>query len=124
MGKTGLLLLTFMGNDMALDQGTLDAVNNSNFKTIAEASAVGLAQAMAIQAQNAAAHQNRVNVLAESALAAALKNQTELDPTEAAAIRKVDTADLAKVAAELGAAVAAIQQLMKGAQTTLPETGR
>lgn len=109
---------------MALDQGTLDAVNNSNFKTIAEASAVGLAQAMAIQAQNAAAHQNRVNVLAESALAAALKNQTELDPTEAAAIRKVDTADLAKVMAELNAALASIQQSIKSAQTTPPETGR
>lgn len=109
---------------MALDQGTLDAVNNSNFKTIAEASAVGLAQAMAIQAQNAASHQNRVNVLAESALAAALKNQTELDPTEAASIRKVDNADLAKVLAELGSAIASIQQSLKGAQTTLPETGR
>jgi tetrahydromethanopterin S-methyltransferase subunit H len=124
MGRTGPLLLTFVENIMALDQGTLDAVNNSNFKTIAEASAVGLAQAMAIQAQNAASHQNRVNVLAESALAAALKNQTELDPTEAASIRKVDNADLAKVLAELGSAVAGIQQLMKGAQTTLPETGR
>jgi hypothetical protein len=32
--------------------------------------------------------------------------------------------NLAKVLAELGSAVAGIQQLMKGAQTTLPETGR
>jgi len=109
---------------MALDQGTLDAVNNSNFKTIAEAAAVGLAQSMALQAQNAASHQNRVNVLAEAALAQALKNQTELDPSEAAAIKKVDNADLAKVLGELGASIAGIQQLMKGAQTTLPETGR
>jgi hypothetical protein len=109
---------------MALDQGTLDAVNNSNFKTIAEAAAVGLAQSMALQAQNAASHQNRVNVLAEASLAQALKNQTELDPAEAAAIKKVDNADLAKVLGELGASIAGIQQLMKGAQTTLPETGR
>jgi hypothetical protein len=124
MGMTGPLLLTFVENDMALDQGTLDAVNNSNFKTIAEAAAVGLAQSMALQAQNAASHQNRVNVLAEAALAQALKNQTELDPSEAAAIKKVDNADLAKVLGELGASIAGIQQLMKGAQTTLPETGR
>ena len=109
---------------MALDPGTLDAVNNANFKTIAEAASVGLSQALAIAAQNAASHQNRVNVLAEAALAAALKNQTELDPSEAAAIRKVDNADLAKVLAELGSSIAGIQQLMKGAQTTLPETGQ
>jgi hypothetical protein len=109
---------------MALDQGTLDAVNNSNFKTIAEAGAITLSQVIALQAQNAASHQNRVNVLAEAALAAALKNQTELDPTEAASIRKVDNADLAKVLAELGSAVAGIQQMLKGAQTTLPETGQ
>jgi hypothetical protein len=124
MGRTGPLLLTFVENTMALDQGTLDAVNNSNFKTIAEAAAVGLAQSMALQAQNAASHQNRVNVLAEASLAQALKNQTELDPSEAAAIKKVDNADLAKVLGELGASIAGIQQLMKGAQTTLPETGR
>ncbi len=107
-----------------LDPSVLAAVANANYKTVAEAAAVGLAQALAIGAQNAVSHQNRVNVLAESALAAALKNQTELDPTEAASIRKVDNADLAKVLAELGSAVAGIQQLMKGAQTTLPETGR
>jgi hypothetical protein len=109
---------------MALDQGTLDAVNNSNFKTIAEASAVGLSQALAIQAQNAAAHQNRVNVLAEASLAKMLKNATELDPEEAASIAKVEKSDIAKVLAELGATIAGIQQQLKGAQTTLPETGR
>jgi uncharacterized Fe-S cluster-containing radical SAM superfamily enzyme len=124
MGITGPLLLTFVENEMALDQGTLDAVNNSNFKTIAEASAVGLAQAMAIQAQNAASHQNRVNVLAEASLAKMLKNATELDPEEAASIAKVEKTDISKVLAELGAAIAGIQQQMKGAQTTLPETGR
>ena len=107
-----------------LDNSVVAAFANANFKTIAEAAAVGLGQAIAIQAQNAASHQNRVNVLAEASLAAALKNQTELDPAEAAAIRKVDNADLAKVLAELGSAVAGIQQLMKGAQTTLPETGQ
>lgn len=109
---------------MALDQGTLDAVNNSNFKTIAEASAVGLAQAMAIQAQNAAAHQNRINVLAEASLASALKRANELDPEEAGAISKVDKTDIAKMLAEMGAAISAMQQQLKGAQTTLPETGR
>jgi len=107
-----------------LDQSTLQAVANGNYKTNAEFVTQALAQAGAMQFQNAVSHQNRVNVLAESALAKMLKNSTELDPEEASAIKKVDNSDLAKVLAELGAAVSAIQQQLKGAQTSLPETGR
>lgn len=109
---------------MALDQGVLDGVVNANFKTVAEAAAVGLAQAMAIQAQNAASHQQRLNLLAESSLAQTLNKMNSLDPEEAASISKVEKSDIAKQITEIGAQVAALQQLMKGAQTTLPETGR
>ena len=107
-----------------LNPAIVQAVADGNFKINAEFLSQALAQVGAIQFQNAAAHQNRVNVLAESALAKMLKNATELDPEEASAIKKVDNSDLAKVLAELGASISAIQQQLKGAQTTLPETGR
>ena len=107
-----------------LDNSVVAAVANSDFKINAEFMTQALAQTGAMQFQNAAAHQNRVNVLAESALAKMLKNATELDPEEAASIAKVEKSDISKVLAELGASIAAIQQQMKGAQTTLPETGR
>jgi hypothetical protein len=107
-----------------LDPSVIQAVANGNFKTNAEYMTQAMAQAGAMQMQNAVAHQNRVNVLAEASLAKMLKSATELDPEEAGAIKKVDNSDLAKVLAELGASIAAIQQQLKGAQTSLPETGR
>lgn len=98
---------------MALDPGILDSVTNSNFKTLAEQVAT-----------NAAAHQQRLQLLAESSLGRILKNLNETDVEEAQAIRTVSTSDLAGKISELSAAVASIQQMIKGAQTTLPETGR
>lgn len=98
---------------MALDQGVLDAVTNANFKSIAEMGTL-----------NALAHQNRLNLIAESSLGQILNRMNALDPEEAAAISGVVSSDLAQKISELSGAVAATQQLMKGAQTTLPETGR
>lgn len=109
---------------MALDQGVIDSVTNANFKTVAEAASVGLAQAMAVQAQNLASHQQRLNLLAESSLAQMLNKMNALDPEEAASISKVEKSDLGKIISELGSQIAGLQQMLKGAQTTLPETGR
>lgn len=109
---------------MAIDQGVLDSVVNSNFKILAETVAAALAQAQAIQATNAASHQQRLQLLAESSLAQQLNRMNSLDPEEAASISKVEKSDVAKQITELGSQVAGLQQLMKGAQTTLPETGR
>ncbi len=109
---------------MALDPGIIDSVTNSNFKTVAEAATVGLSQALAIQAQNLASHQQRVQLLAEASLSQQLNRMNALDPEEASAIAKVEKSDLAKIMSELGSQIAAIQQMLKGAQTTLPETGR
>lgn len=109
---------------MALDQGVLDGVVNANFKTVAEAATVGLSQALAVQAQNLASHQQRLNLLAESSLAQMLNRMNALDPEEAASISKVEKSDVSKLLAELGGSIAAIQQQLKGAQTSLPETGR
>jgi hypothetical protein len=98
---------------MPLNDAILDAVANANFKTMAE-----------LATQNAIGHQHRTNLIAEASLGKILENMNTLDPTEAAGISTVVSADLAERLGELAGAVASSQQLMKGAQTTLPETGR
>ena len=95
-----------------LDPAVLAAVANGNFKTIAE-----------MGTYNALAHQNRVNVLAEASLGQILNRMNSLDPEEAASISGVVSSDLAEKIGELSGAVASAQQLMKGAQTTMPQTG-
>jgi len=97
---------------MALSEDIVAAVANSNFKTMAE-----------MQVTNALAHQNRVNVIAESSLGTILERMNTLDPTESAGVSGVISADLAEKIGELSGAVASAQQLMKGAQSTPPETG-
>ena len=96
---------------MALDQGVLDAVTNANFKSIAEMGTL-----------NALAHQNRLNLIAESSLGQILNRMNSLDPEEAASISGVVSSDLSEKLGELSAAVANAQQLFKGAQTTPPPT--
>jgi len=98
---------------MALNSDIIEAVANYNFKANAERQTV-----------NADAHQNRLMLLAEASLAQQLNKMNSLDPTEAAAISGVVNSDLAEKISELAGAVASSQQLMKGAQTTLPETGQ
>lgn len=94
-----------------LDAGVLESVVNANFKTLAE-----------LVASNAAAHQNRLNLIAESSIGQIVNRMNTLDPTEAASISTVVRSDLAKAVADLGAAVGSIQQYVKGAQTTPPVT--
>ena len=97
---------------MALSQEIIDAVANSNFKAMAE-----------MQLTNQLAHQQRLQILAESSLGTVLERMNTLDPTEAAGVSGVVASDLAEVIGQLSGAVANAQQLMKGAQTTVPETG-
>jgi len=98
---------------MALDQGVLDAVTNANFKSIAEMGTI-----------DALGHRSRLNLLAEASMGQMLNRMNALDPAEAASISGVVSSDMAEKMGELSAAVANAQQLMKGAQTTLPETGQ
>ena len=98
---------------MALSEDIIEAVANANFKSMAE-----------LGVQNALSHQHRLNLIAESSLGAILERMNTLDPTEAAGVSGVVAADLAEVIGQLSGAVANAQQLMKGAQTTNPETGR
>ena len=94
-----------------LDEGILGSVVNSNFKTMAE-----------MQVVNALGHQNRMNGLFESSMGQILNKMNVLDPTEAASVATVTEAGLAEALASLGSAVAGIQQLLKGANTTPPVT--
>ena len=98
---------------MALNETILEAVANSNFKAMAE-----------MQLTNALSHQNRVNLIAESSLGTILERMNTLDVSEAAGVAGVVNADLAEIIGQLSGAVASAQQLMKGAQTTPPETGQ
>ena len=98
---------------MALNTDIIEAVANYNFKSNSERAT-----------QNMDAHQQRLQLLAEASLAQQLNKMNTLDPTEAASIAGVVSSDMAEKMGELSAAVANAQQLMKGAQTTLPETGR
>ena len=98
---------------MALDQGIVDGVSLVNVKTLAE-----------MQTVNILGHQNRLQMIAESSVGQILNKMNGLDPAEAASIGGVVRSYLSKDVAALGAAVSSIQQMMKGAQTTLPETGQ
>ena len=82
---------------MALDPSIIEAVANANFKSMAE-----------LAVQNVLSHQQRLQILAEKSLAKSLESMDTTQTTEM----------------DAGAMVAQLQQLMKGAQTTLPETGR
>jgi hypothetical protein len=98
---------------MALDQGVLDSVTNSNFKVIAEQVAT-----------NVAGHQQRLQILAEKALANSLMSMDTVETTvpEGLGIQSAESGGLAGQVASLGASVAALQQMIKGAQTTPPPT--
>jgi hypothetical protein len=80
---------------MALNADIVEAVANANFKSMAE---LGM--------QNAIAHQNRLQILAEKALAKSLES---MDTTQATEV-------------DAGGVIAQLQQLLKGAQSTPPET--
>jgi len=97
----------------------VEAVNVGNVKTIAEAAA----HSMALVFEGQAAHFNRMNMLAESLMSVACKNLHELDPTQAISQVKALTGnDIASQITALTSAIASIQQMLKGAQTTPPTT--
>jgi len=97
----------------------VEAVSVSNIKTVAEMSAWSTAQAM----KDHVAHSKRLDILAETYLARALKSADEVDPEQAAATLKLLTGnDLAQTLSSFGAVVAQLQQIVKGAQTTPPAT--
>lgn len=104
-----------------LEGAVVDSVTNANFKNLGDQPSFYAGMGMA----NAVSHQNRLNILAENLLSKGIKLIHEVDPTEAVAVNKVATGnDLAAQIAALSSSVAAIQQMMKGAQSTPPETAK
>jgi hypothetical protein len=104
---------------MPLDESVVQSVVNANFKAIGEQPAL-VANAMSMSMQ---AHNNATNLIREGVLSEALGQRAGHDVSEASATRTISTADLARTIGELSATVAGIQQMMKGAQTTPPQTG-
>lgn len=105
---------------MPVNETVVDALGINNVKTLGEAAA----HSMAMSFENSVNHQNRMNILAESALGAAVKRMNEVDPSEAVAILKATSGN--EVASQISALMAAIssnQQGAKTAQTTPPVTG-
>ena len=103
---------------MPLDQSIIDSVANSNFKTMAEQVQV----TSNLMAQNAASHQNRLQMIAEASVGQILKNANEFDTEQAQSIRSVINTELAPLIAGLASAVASNQQYVKAAQSTPPVT--
>jgi hypothetical protein len=94
-----------------LDPGVIESVINSNFKSLAEMGAI-----------NALSHQNRIQVLAEKALAKSLENMDTTDVPEGLGLSAAQRGDLAKQISDLAAAVASMQASIKGGQTVPPVT--
>ena len=85
-----------------LDDAVISGVVNANFKVLGEmpAHTVGLAM------QNAVSHQQAMNQLSVAALGSVVRQLTEIGAEESAGLASI------------------LQQALKGAQTSLPETGQ
>ena len=88
----------------ALDPTVVAAVANSNFKAMAE-----------MQLTNQLAHQQRLQLLAESSLGSILKSQNSLDIGEAVAQSKIASSDVAGKLAALAAVISSNRQILAAA---------
>jgi cellobiose-specific phosphotransferase system component IIC len=104
---------------MAADQGIIDSVSNGNLKTVAESAAFFTAQSFANSVQS----QNRLQILAESALSTAIKGLQTVTPEQAMADSTVAASGLPPVISALLAALAAGQIGAKTGDNTPPMTG-
>jgi hypothetical protein len=96
---------------MPLNEEIVSAVALANFKSIAELGAI-----------NALGHAKRLDLIAETALGKTLENLHSTDVPEGLGLSAAQRGDNSKVMSELGAAISAIQQLVKGAGNTPPVT--
>ena len=102
-----------------VDHEIVKSVAGANFKVLGDTPVILTNMGL----ENAISHQNRVNVLSETALAAAIKGLSEVDPAEAKSLQSLFTGNqVAEQLANLGASVAAIQEIVKAAQSTPPPT--
>jgi hypothetical protein len=121
---------------MATEQ-TLDTINNTNLKTIAETGAWSTAQKhcndishakrtdqlMEMAMQNLVGHQQRLSMLAETYVGQEISNATAVDPVESVAVAKLFKGESDSALASVLAQLASGQMSAKIAQSTPPETG-
>jgi hypothetical protein len=98
---------------MALDPTVLDSVSNSNFKVVSEEGTL-----------DALSTTKRLNIIAETALGHVIggMDQATASVPQGLGIQAAESGGEAGQLVALGASVSALQQLIKGAQTTPPET--
>lgn len=108
---------------MAIFQETIDDVTNTNFKVVAGAPSAGSAIAQHLAAIDAVDRQRVLGVIQNAAVMEALGQRSGLDITEAISAGRVSSSSTADLVAQLGSVVAALQQIVKTAQTTPPPTG-
>lgn len=94
-----------------LDDSTFQSVNNGNFKNMAE-----------LPMLDTFDHRRRVQGILETGMAAAIDRLNNTSVPEGLGIAAANRSDLGKQIADLGAAIAGLQQMIKGAQTTPPAT--
>ena len=98
-----------------LDNQVVDSVSATNFKVIADGPAVNTNALFS----NMISHGHRVDGILEGQLGAICNKMVALDPMEA---RSASQMFPDQMMSSLGAAIAAIQQYTKSAQSTPPET--
>lgn len=114
---------------MALDPNAPQGVNPQITDSITQVNTKSLGDGPAffqnLSFRGAVESANGWSILQQSLVSRAAKYILAEDPNEAVAVGKVMTGnDSAAQMANLGTVVAMIQQAMKGAQTTPPETGK
>lgn len=114
---------------MPVNETIVDTISIENLKSVAGQGAIlaNLATANAVSnqqiaQQNATSHQQAMNALLLATVGALTNMMTSNDPTQAMSDVKILQSSLDQKIAELGASIASIQQLVKGAQSTPPET--
>jgi len=114
----------------SLNEQITDAISTGNAKVLADMSQ----SAMGLSIQNAVASQQHVQTIANTALqgfvtlqqtliAQAAKRLLDTSAEEAVSFTKEVGADLQDKVAQLGTSLASVQQDVKAANTTPPETG-
>lgn len=106
-------------NPANLTPAVVQSVADANFKSIAEANAIAMNQAI----QNAVAHQQAMNAIAQATTTMCVNKLLNIDPAEAKSLTEAMTGNKgADAISALGTAVAGLQQMLKGAQSTPPVT--
>jgi hypothetical protein len=107
---------------MALNPDIVEDVANSNFKVVANAAATGVAQAMAVAAQNLTTHQQMIQAIQAHGLAEALGQRAGMDIGEGLGVTAMQRGDFGKSSLEAAVVAALASIVSKNAGNTPPVT--